>query len=111
MRLRRQRTLAADPVDGLVACRRDEPGAGIRRDAVPGPPFGSDGERLLGRFLGTVEIAEEAGEGRNDSSPLIAEDLLGQCSTSGRTSIAPCRAPGMRAANEIASSRLSASSR
>src|SRR5439155_972405 len=111
MRLRRERALAPDPVDGLVACRRDEPGAGIRRDAVSGPPFCGDRERLLGGFFGAVEIAEEAGEGRNDTSPLIAEDLPGQCSTRGRTSTAPCRAPGMRAAKEIASSRLSASSR
>src|SRR5439155_1040919 len=98
-----------NPVDGLVACRRDEPGAGIRRDAVSGPPFCGDRERLLGGFFGAVEIAEEAGEGRNDTSPLIAEDLPGQCSTRGRTSTAPCRAPGMRAAKEIASSRRSPS--
>jgi hypothetical protein len=89
VRLGRQRSLAADAVDGLVARRGDEPGTGIGRGAVARPALGRDSERFLGGFFGAVEVAEEAGEGRDDTSPLLAEELLGQCSTSGLTSIDP----------------------
>ena len=67
----------------------DEPGAGIGRHAVPRPALRGDGERLLGGLLGTVEIAEEADQRGDDAPPFVPEDLLRQCSTSGRTSIAP----------------------
>jgi hypothetical protein len=89
VRLGRERPLAADAVDGLVSRRGDEPRTGVRRDAVPWPTLGGDGKRFLRGLFGAVEVAEEAGEGRNDTSPLLAEDLLGQCSTSGLTSIDP----------------------
>jgi hypothetical protein len=46
------------------------------RRPVPGPALGGDRERLLGGFLGEVEVAEEADEGCEDASPLLAEDLL-----------------------------------
>ena len=35
-----------------------------------------DRKRLLGGFLGEIEIAEEADQGGNDASPFLAEDLL-----------------------------------
>jgi hypothetical protein len=89
VRLGRQRSLAADAVDGLVARGGDEPGTRVGRGAVARPALGGDGERFLRGFFGAVEVAEEAGEGRDDTSPLLAEDLLGQCSTSGLTSIDP----------------------
>jgi hypothetical protein len=76
------------------------------------PPLRRDGERLLDGLLGEVEVAEEADQGGEDTPPLLAEDPLDQCSTTGRTSIAPpIRAAGMRAAISIAASRSPASSR
>ena len=67
-------------------------------------------EPLLGGFLGEVEVAEEADQGREDASPLLTEGLLEHYSASGRTSIAPpIEAAGMREASSIAASRSSAS--
>ena len=111
-RLRGQRAVAADAVDGPVARGRDEPGAGVGRDAVARPALRGDRERLLRGFLGEVEVAEEADQGSEDASPLVAEDLLEDRyhSTIGRTSTAPPRrAAGIRAASSIAASRSSAS--
>ena len=67
---------AADPVRGPVPSRRHEPGARVAGGAVVWPPVRSDGERLLGGFLGEVEVAEEADEAGEDAAPLVAEDLL-----------------------------------
>ena len=110
--LPRQRLVAAQPVDRAVAAGRDQPRAGIRRDALARPPLGGHRERLLGGLLGEVEVAEEADQRRQNTSPLVAEDLLERCyhSTTGRTSIAPpSRAAGIRAASSMAASRSSAS--
>ena len=86
--------------------------AGVRGRPVARPAFGGDRERLLGGLLGEVEVAEEADQGGEHAPPLLAEDLLDQRATSGRTSTAPpSRAAGIRAANSIAASRSSASSR
>ena len=110
--LRGQRAIAADAVDGAVARRRHQPGARVGGHAVARPALRGDRERLLRGFLGEVEVAEEADQGSEDASPLVAEDLLeGRYhSTIGRTSIAPPRrAAGIRAASSIAASRSSAS--
>ena len=40
------------------------------------PALGRDRERLLGGFLGEVEVAEEADQACEDAAPLVAEDLL-----------------------------------
>src|SRR4051794_28052079 len=114
--LREQGALAADPVDRAVPGRRQEPRSRIRRRPVPWPPLRRDRERLLGGLLRKVEVAQEADQRRKDTPPLVAEDRLqvGSAqtrSTIGRTSTAPVRAAGMRAATAIASSRFSASSR
>jgi hypothetical protein len=76
------------------------------------PALGGDRERLLGGFLGEVEVAEEPDQAGEDTAPLVAEDLVedGYRSTIGRTSTAPPRrAAGIREANSIAASRSSAS--
>src|SRR4030095_11108024 len=89
-------------------------GARVPGDAVPRPPIGGDREGLLRGFLGEVEVAEEADQGREDVAPLIAEDALeGRYHwTVGRTSIAPPRrAAGILEASSIAASRSSASNR
>ena len=112
LRLRRERAIATDAVDGAVARSRDEPRAGICGRAFAGPPLGRDRERLLGGLLGEVEVAEDADEAREDPAPLVAEDLLErrQYSTTGRTSTAPpMLAAGTREAISIAASRSSAS--
>jgi hypothetical protein len=40
------------------------------------PALGGDCERLLGGFLGEVEVPEVADEAREDVSPFVPEDLL-----------------------------------
>jgi hypothetical protein len=47
--------------------------AGVRRDPVARPALSGDRERLLRGLLGEVEVAEEADEGSEDASPLLAE--------------------------------------
>ena len=93
----------------------DEPRARVCGRALAGPPLGCDRERLLGGFLGEVEVAEEADQACEDAAPLVAErPARGSSSHSatGRTSTAPpMRAAGMRDASSIAASRSSASKR
>ena len=62
---------------------------GVLGRAVAWPALRRDRERLLGGFLGEVEVAEEADQRSEDAAPLIPEDPLDQRSTTGRTSIAP----------------------
>ena len=86
--------------------------AWVGGDAVTNPAFGRDGERLLSRFLGEVEVAEEADWRGEDVAPLLAEDLFENAyhCMIGRTSTAPPRrAAGIRAASSMALSRSSAS--
>jgi hypothetical protein len=40
------------------------------------PALGGGRKRVLSGFLGEVEVAEEADQGREDSSPLVAEDPI-----------------------------------
>jgi hypothetical protein len=74
--LLRVRALAPEPVDRAIAGGGDEPGAWALRRAVARPAFGCDRERLLSGVLGEVEVAEDADQGGEDASPLVAEDLL-----------------------------------
>jgi hypothetical protein len=74
--LRRQRAIAADAVDRAVARGGHQPGARVGGRPVAGPALGGDRERLLGGFLGEVEVAEEADQAGEDAAPLVAEDLL-----------------------------------
>ena len=87
---------------------------GLAGSSVARPALRGDREGLLRGFLGEVEVAEEADQGSEDVSPLVAEGLLEDRyhSTIGRTSTAPPRrAAGIRAASSIAASRSSASNR
>jgi hypothetical protein len=74
--LLRERAVTTDAVDRPVARRRDEPGAWIVRRPVPRPALGCGGERVLRRFLGELEVAEEADQSREDTPPLVAKDLV-----------------------------------
>jgi hypothetical protein len=75
-RLRRERAVAANPVDRVVTRRRRQPRARVARQPVAGPALRGRRERLLRGFLGEIEVAEEADQRREDPSPLLAEDLL-----------------------------------
>jgi hypothetical protein len=87
---RRPLRLAAQPVDRAVAGGGDDPGAGIRRDAVAGPALRGDRERLLDGVLGEVEVAEPADQDRDRTPELLPEGLLySSQTTTGRTSIDP----------------------
>jgi hypothetical protein len=110
--LRRQRAIAADAVDRAVARGRHQPCARIGGRPLAGPALGGDRERFLSGFLGEIEVAEEADQGRDDTAPLVAEDLVEHYPLTGRISTAPpMRAAGMRDASSIAASRSSASKR
>ena len=114
-----QGPLAAEPVDRPVARGGHEPGSGICRDAVPRPALERDRNRLLKGVLGEVEVAEDADQGREDASVLLAKELLerryaltwASRITIGRTSTWPKRADGIFAAHSIASSSDSVSTR
>ena len=70
--------LPADAVDGSVMGTRVQPGAGVARNAIAGPPFGGDRECLLSGLLGEIEVAEETDQRGEHPAPLLAEDLLQQ---------------------------------
>jgi len=117
--------VSPEPVDGPAARRRQQPGAGLRWDAL-GRPVLQRGLDHLGRdVLGEIEVAEAADEGGEQPAPFLAEHglhglhrphgtgcpLVHRCqscskSATGRTSIPPPpRAPGQRAAQSSATSR------
>jgi hypothetical protein len=75
-RLLRQDAAAADAVDRPVSRRGHEPRAWVLRRSVAWPALGGDRERLLSGLLGEVEVAEEADQVGEDTSPLVAEGLL-----------------------------------
>ena len=72
LRLARERLLAADPVDRAVPRGRDDPGARVRRRAVPRPALRRDDECVLNRVLGEVEVAEDAAENCDAACTLIS---------------------------------------
>ena len=109
-----ERAVAADAVDRAIPRRRHQPRPRARGRPVAWPALGRDRERLLRGLLGEVEVAEEADQGGEDATPLVAEGLVERPTTrpTGRTSTAPPRrAAGTREASSIAASRSSASKR
>ena len=68
--------LAADPVDGPVAGGRGQPAAGVGRYAVDRPLLDGGQERLAGRLLGDVDVAEAADQRGDDPAVLLAVDPL-----------------------------------
>jgi hypothetical protein len=75
-RLRGERAVAANAIDRAVARGRHQPRARVGRHAALRPALGGDREGLLRGFLGEVEVAEEADQGREDTAPLVVEDPL-----------------------------------
>ena len=71
------RLIAAEAVDRLAPSGRDQPGGGAARDAVPGPALEGDGQRLLERILGELEVAAAGPDQRGeDARRVVAEDPL-----------------------------------
>ena len=126
----------AKPVDRPVPGRGRDPCAGVRGHAPLRPDLKSGDEGVLDRFLGEVEVAEDADQGRDRPALFLAEqavdELVGggvaeaqpavaptdcwawsadEKSMTGRTSIEPTLAPGHCAARSSASSRSLASTR
>jgi hypothetical protein len=66
--------LAAQPVDGMVAGGRGDPAARIGRHAIARPLSQGDGEGLLDRVLGDVDVAEGTDQGGQRPARLLAED-------------------------------------
>src|SRR5687768_9668973 len=75
-----ERTVEPSPppelVDRLEAAGRDQPGPGIVGQPGLRPPRQSSRERILERFLGQIEISEEAYEGRQNPARLGTVELL-----------------------------------
>src|SRR5215470_6766958 len=80
----RETRLTLNSVDGLVPSRTDYPGAGIVRDAFAGPLLDRGCKRLLGGFLGQIEIAQHADEAGDDPSEFLAVELLQHWRSHGR---------------------------
>jgi len=70
------RRLASQPVDPPVACSRDDPSDRARRHTGFGPPLYGDCEGFLDRFLGDVDVTEEADQACHRSTGLGAKDAL-----------------------------------
>src|SRR6185503_13066609 len=70
------RRLAPQLVDRAVARGGDDPAGGTGRDVGRGPPLDRDGECVLDRLLGDVDVAEDADQDRDRASVLLAEDTL-----------------------------------
>ena len=90
------------------------------RDPLPRPAGQRRREGVLERLLGEIEIAEETDQGGQDPARLAPVELADQLgnrnryvsnSTTGRTSIVPSRAEGIREATWMASFRSLASMR
>jgi hypothetical protein len=53
---------AAQPIERPILCDLRQPGSRLTRDAIPGPVFEGEHERVLHNFLGQADIAQISGE-------------------------------------------------
>ena len=102
--------LTPDPIERLVAGCRREPGSGVVGYVVVVPAGVGNDDRFLESVLGYADVAGQPDEGGQHLATLSAEDLVEGHSPSsnsirGRTSTRPPHAPGIWAAQWIASSR------
>src|SRR6185295_19760456 len=100
--------LAAQPVERLVAGRRDDPARGGGWHAVDGPAGDRRHERLLHALLGEVDVAERPHEHGDRAAVLLPEDLRDR-HRNGCTSMGNVVASAKRRPQPSASSRSSAS--
>ena len=68
--------LGADAVERAVARRRDDPARGVVGQPALGPALERGEEGVLHRFLGAVEIAEDAGQDGDRLSRLAPEQTV-----------------------------------
>ena len=68
--------VAADRVDGAAFGGGHQPGAGIGRNAGPGPFGQGDDQGILRQFLGKIDIAHDAGQTRDEPGPFDAKNRL-----------------------------------
>jgi hypothetical protein len=66
--------LSAQPVDGAVAGGRGDPPARVGWQALARPPVKREGERLLDRIFGDIDVAEDADQGGHRPPGRLAED-------------------------------------
>jgi hypothetical protein len=66
------------PPPPLVDCQPpgggEQPGSGLRRDAVVPPPLEGYQQRLLDQLLGALEVAQDANQGGGQPAGLLPED-------------------------------------
>jgi hypothetical protein len=109
------RAAAACSIDQAMPRDREQPGFRRARHAARGPSGERRGEGLGQRVLGPRDVASARGEDGEQLAIARAGDRLGGARyagvQSGRTSIAPCTAPGQRDAQESAASRSGTSIR
>ena len=67
---------ASQASDGRATRRGRDPRGGVVGNAIGRPPLQRNGEGILHRLLGEVEIAQDTDEGRVDPPRLLAEDTL-----------------------------------
>jgi hypothetical protein len=65
-----------DAVDRPVPGGGDQPCTGIGGLALARPALGGDRKGIRRGLLGELEVAEEADQRREDTPPLVAEDVL-----------------------------------
>jgi hypothetical protein len=70
---------AAEVIDRSISSGRRDPATGVRRQAVGGPLPYCEGERLLNRVLGEIDVAEDPDQGSHRPTGLLAEDPADQC--------------------------------
>jgi hypothetical protein len=68
--------LPPDAVDGAVPGGGDQPSPGVRGQAGLRPLLEGGQAGLLDRFLGEVDVTEEADQGGDGLAPLLADDPL-----------------------------------
>jgi hypothetical protein len=69
-------TIATQAVDRAVPSRRRDPRPRCVWRPVNRPPLERDGERLLNRLLGQVDVADGAGDGRDRPTGLQPEQAV-----------------------------------
>jgi len=78
------RRFAAEPIDRAVASRGDNPTRRARRQSGSGPSLHGNGERILNRLLGDVDVAEVAHQDRDGAAVLFAKHTFDLRSGEGR---------------------------
>jgi len=68
--------LTAEAVDRSVASSGDDPPRGTRRQTAGGPPLHRQGERILDRLLGDVDVPELADQDGHCPTVLLAVNTL-----------------------------------